>query len=152
MQGNPQLELDMPATEGFELVTARFLPRVGEEESREAPVQFNFSPTVAFAGKRFVLASTEDFARKLAAAASAESSSVNTFVEVRGASLHDVLADNVPHLVAKNMLEEGHTREEAERQIDLFLQLVDAVQDVRLELTNRDHQLGLEFSVRLTQP
>ncbi|MCA9052714.1 MAG: hypothetical protein KDA75_02705 [Planctomycetaceae bacterium] len=151
MEGNPQLELDMPAAEGFQVVTSQFLPRVGEEESREAPIQFNFSPTVAFAGNQFILASTEGLARELAQATTNgfPEKPANTSAVLQGVTLREVLTDNQEHLIAKNMLEEGHSHEEAEQQIGLLLKGLSVLDGLSLDLTNQDNFLGLDVEIRL---
>ena len=149
MEGNPALELDMPLAEGFQLVTSRFLPRDGDGQSREAPIHFNFSPTIAFAGKRCIIASTEGLARELAAAGEQASAAVNTAAGLNFPVLKELLADNESHLVSRNMLEEGHTREEAERQIELLLELVGVLQDFSLQLTTDEGRLGLDVELQL---
>ncbi len=63
MNGQPQLELDIEKGNDFELVASSYIPEKGEEQSTEAKIQFNFSPTVGFHGKQFVLASTRQLAR-----------------------------------------------------------------------------------------
>jgi hypothetical protein len=150
MAGNPQLELDMPVVEGGALTTARFVPRVGEELSRSAPIQFNFSPSVVFAGTRFVLASTEGLARELATARiESAQPGVNTHAALDVPTLRELLADNVSHLVAQNMLKEGRSQAEAARQIELLLGILDVLHDVRLTLSVGEDQLSLDFGLRL---
>lgn len=150
MQGHPQLEIDMPAVEGMELAVARFLPRQGEEQSREAPIQFNFSPTVAFVGKRFVLASTEELARELASASTGSAvSKSNTILQLSIPVLGQVLADNYSHLVAQNILKEGHSKAEAERQIDLLLGILSVLRDINVHLDVTSQDLTLDVGLRL---
>lgn len=151
MEGNPQLELDMPKTDGFELVTARFLPRAGEEHSREATLQFNFSPSVAFAGSRFILSSSEGLARQLAAAETTTTAPANTTMQLHVPVLQQVLRANESHLIAKNMLEEGHSREEAQQQIDLFLRALGVLRDASIELTTDNGHIGLDLKLRLKE-
>jgi hypothetical protein len=47
------------------------------------------------------------------------------------------------------MLEEGHTREEAERAIGLLLKALQVLEQVTLDLTARDGRIDLNFDLRL---
>ncbi|MCY2964849.1 MAG: hypothetical protein NT069_14630, partial [Planctomycetota bacterium] len=58
MNGQPQLELDVEKLTAGELVTSTYLPETGRDVEGEARINFNFSPTAAFADNRFVLSST----------------------------------------------------------------------------------------------
>ena len=110
--------------------------------------------TVAFAGPRFVLSSTEGLARQLAtapnrAAAQGDAAAANTTALLDFAPLRRVLADNRAHLVTQNMLKEGHTRDEAERHISLFLAFLGYLKDVQASLTNSGEALHLDLQFRL---
>ena len=65
MNGQPQLELDIEKLTDAELVTSTFIPEPDEERSLQARINFNFSPSVGFAGDRFVISSTRALAREL---------------------------------------------------------------------------------------
>jgi hypothetical protein len=154
MNGQPQLELDMERDDRVELVTSRYLPEPSEADSRQARINFNFSPTLGFAGTRFVLSSTQELARKLTsaeerAAGEVDRHPVNTAAQLDMSVLRDVLGDNVVQLVSQNMLEQGHTREEAERQIHLLFAALDRLEDVRLQLTVREDRIQVDASLRL---
>lgn len=154
MNGQPQLELDMPAVDGVDLVTARFVLPARRDGDAPLPIQFNFSPSVAFAGSRFVLASTEGLARRLAAGTDASPtedgpSAPNTSLRIDFASLRRILESNQTHLVTQNMLKEGHTRPEAERQIDLLFSLLDLLRDASLQLRCEAERLRLELQLQL---
>jgi acyl-CoA reductase-like NAD-dependent aldehyde dehydrogenase len=98
-------------------------------------INYNFSPSVAFANGRFVLASTKELAVALAtasasaiatesAAATEDASRVaNSRAELRFDALRETLADNREHLIAQNMLEKGHSRAEAEQEIGVLLDI-----------------------------
>lgn len=150
MEGRPQLEMDMDKLDnGAQLVTSTYVPEVGEEESEYADVLFNFSPSIGFIGERFVVSSTDEFARELVLAKTSkrDESTLNTDAKLIGASLRNVLTDNREQLISQNMLEEGNTREEAEAAIALVLELIGYVKDVSLELDTAAEALSLRLAL-----
>ena len=60
MEGNPQLELDFENFAEGELISATPIPLVGEEQQRDAKINFNFSPTVAFKENQLIISSARD--------------------------------------------------------------------------------------------
>ena len=121
----------------------------------KAPINYNFSPTVTFEGERFIVSSTLSLARELMVAPEAPrqkvaaSGKTNTAMQLQASTLKQILADNQQQLVAHNMLEDGHSKEEAEREIGLILDLIDLVGGMTVELIHRSDQLELKSSVLL---
>lgn len=152
MNGQPQLELDIERDDKLELVSSSYLPEKEEATSKQARIQFNFSPSVGFQGKRFVLASTRTMARELAKAADSPASEVNTLVALNAGVLREVLNDNLSHLVSQNMLKEGATREEAELKLGDLLKILSFFRDARLQLGAGDGQLRASFQVQMLEP
>jgi hypothetical protein len=119
MNGQPQLELSMEKVDGVELVSATHLPDPDAADPTQLRINYNFTPSVAFAGDRFIVATTKELALATATAAPAESATndasriVNSDLVLRPAELRDILADNQEQLIAQNMLEKGHSRDEA---------------------------------------
>ncbi len=64
-------------------------------------------------------------------------------------TLLEILRDNRNQLVAQNMLTEGHTKEDAERKIDLLLQVVGYLDRLVLSLDTTPSELHLSFEVGL---
>ncbi|MFM7863038.1 MAG: hypothetical protein ACKPHU_02410, partial [Planctomycetaceae bacterium] len=66
-EGRPQLDMDMQKSANSELIISRYLPPKKPTTGQAPPVPliYNFSPTVAFQGDQFVLASTEQLAAEL---------------------------------------------------------------------------------------
>jgi hypothetical protein len=153
MNGQPQLELDIERVGEAELVTSTFIPETDEEDSEEARINFNFSPTVGFSGKRFVVSSTSKLARELidnqADAADTPSAPVNTWVRADMHVLRKILADNSNQLIAQNMLEEGRTRAEAEVQVNQVMEILSVFRDMTLHLDTNDQQLRFKMALRL---
>lgn len=152
MQGQPQLELDMERTDDGELVTSSYIPEEDERESTQAGIIWNFSPTVGFRGDHCVISSSAALARSLVHAVHGEPAlhpSANTRLTLNADVLRTVLADNRAQLVSQNMLEEGHTRDEAEAQIALLLDIVHNFRSTELSLETARNQLRLNMELLL---
>jgi len=153
-EGQPQLDLGMEKVGDAEIVSASYLVREGDNV-RRLPINFNFSPTIAFAGDRFVLASTTQLAKQLIAVESKApgvapaAERANTAARIDFGVLREVIADNRGQLIAKNMLDKGHTKDEAEKEIATLLALMDFVRTGSATLTTADDQLRLTLSVRI---
>ncbi len=152
MNGQNQLELDMQKIgDHAELVTSSYVPEADDKESTDAHIVHNFSPSVGFAGKRFVVSSSRDLARQLTLAKTASPAVIddNTSAKLNASVLRDVLSDNREQLIAQNMLEDGNSREEAEAVINLLLEVVGYFQDASLRLGAADDQLEAEFKLQV---
>ncbi|MCA9270123.1 MAG: hypothetical protein KDA41_16690, partial [Planctomycetales bacterium] len=152
-QGQPPLDIDIDKADGLQLVHASYVPTEDEKESTSARINYNFSPTVAFAGDRFVIASTTALARQLGEAkpalARAKGANANTELTLHAATLREALADNRDQLVAQNMLKEGHTREEAQQQVDGLLAVLGVLHDASLSLDVTDSTVQLSAELNL---
>ncbi len=148
--GQPQLDMEMDKSDGVSIVTAKFVPEEKERTSASARIQYNFSPTVAFAGSRMIISSTRELAEEVARLGKApnNASEVNTEVDLNGNVLADVLTDNRESLIAQNMLAKGHGREAAEKEMDALFEVVRAFAGATITLSNKDNQLSLEVQVQ----
>ncbi|MGE3777423.1 MAG: hypothetical protein AB7F89_09575 [Pirellulaceae bacterium] len=161
MNGQPQLDQEMQTTDAGQFLFARYLPDAKAKDPLGLRIHFNFSPSVAFVGSKFIVASTEQLARDLAQvgvppAAGAEPKSPripNTVARAEFGAVRAMLADNRSQLVAQNMLKEGHTKEEAEKSVDLLLELIGWLDHaaLRLDSSATDLQLSLEAATKPTQ-
>lgn len=150
MKDQPQLDFNFVNKGDNQLIATNYLPN-----GKKGLINFNFSPSLAFTGDMVIVASTESLARELWEQAAQEQEKpdemvrTNVAVSLNAQVLREVLADNREHLVAKNMLEEGHTKEEAEGQIDALLAILGVFRDGRLKLGVSDSQIELEARLRL---
>ncbi len=155
MNGQPQLELDMDKFDGGELISATFVPLAGEEDKDPARINFNFSPTIAFSGERVIVSSTTGLARDLITSTSPakrdSGKRINTNSVLSAPVLKATLEDNLSQLISNNMLEEGHTREEAETEIGILLNLLGYFQAASLSLETTDQTLNLNFALELSE-
>ncbi|QDU37532.1 hypothetical protein Mal4_18460 [Maioricimonas rarisocia] len=154
MNGQPQLELGMQQDNDVELVTASYLPEAGEEDADDARINFNFAPSVGFAGKRFIVSSTSGLARQLSGSGdeddrAAAATQANTAARLDVGELRTVLGENRSHLIAQNMLENGHTREEAEAEIGALEAIAGYFDDLSLQLVTAGERIELVLGLRL---
>ncbi len=150
--GQNQLELDMEKLDGgVQLLTSTFVPEEDDRESTQAKIIFNFSPSIAFAGNRFVVSSTKSLARELITAPQPSQTAIqdNTQAILRADALRNLLHDNRNQLIAQNMLEDGNSRQEAEAFIDLLLTVVGYFDNASVRLGNADGRLDVELQIQL---
>lgn len=152
MNGQPQLDLDIEKSDGRQLITGTYLPEEAEKKSRSAKINFNFSPSIAFVDERCVISSTRGLARELSsqqpAAAAVES---NTRAASYGAAVRQILDDNREQIVAQTMLQEGKSKDEAEKQVEVLLRLVALVREAGLRLDNIDKSLRLQLELSFSE-
>jgi hypothetical protein len=124
------------------------------KDPAEKGVHYNFSPALVVSKTHLMFCSTKEIALELADLAAkqggGESSRIpqNTLLDVSAKPIADLLRDNREQLVAQNMLEKGHDRAAAEKEIDVFIALVNAVRDAKISLTPTDKSITLEIDVR----
>ena len=106
----------------------------------ESPgLQHNFSPSLAIVGKRVVISSSRETARlvveELAKVKDLKRASAPAADRLRlsAASLHDVLRANLDVFVAQNMVEKGHTKEQATAELEGVFELVGLLSDLEIE-------------------
>lgn len=152
MQGNPQLDQDIEFHREEKIYTASFVPAPDEKQSERARIQFNFSPSLAFSGDRFFIASTTQLARDLIDATddspATSSVSFNTTIRLDTQNLGAALDDNREHLIAQNMIRKGQTREESANEIRVILEVLNLFRDVSFDVKTTDGQLTLELSIQ----
>jgi hypothetical protein len=159
MNGQPQLDLGNRQLGESIVYTAEYVRPIDARPDTPPPIQFNFSPSLAFVGDQAILASTIQQAEQLTAALqrvssvsgdadpSGHESSVgseqnpgkNTLVQLDAEGLRSILALNRDQLIAQNMLEKGHSRKEAEAEIDGLLSLVTLFDSAELTLGFQPH-------------
>ncbi len=136
----PQLDLGMESVGDLQIYSATYVPEIDRREEAAVPIQFNFSPSLAFVDDVAILSSTTDLARRVAeqmagsATATETPQSANTLVEIDLAALREILEDNSQQLISQNMLSDGHTREEAEAEIGTLLSILKLLKQASLTL------------------
>ena len=150
----PQLELKTEKMEDGQLISATY-ENLPDDAEVSNDIIYNFSPTLAFVGDHFIVSSTRELAVELMDLAQgdaqprAEDRVVNSHMHIDNQVLRQILVDNREALIAQNMLEEGHTQKEAEKEIGGLLTLLQLVEDATVELSTGDETLRLELAVGL---
>lgn len=149
MNGLDPLEQNTDKVGDALVISSAYLPPIKDESKSEAALHYNASPTIAFVGDRFILASARPLAIDLIEHVRTDApagSNINTELALDGKTALAALADNRGPLIAQNMLQKGHDRTAAEKEIDAVLHAAKHLQGSSLQLTtDKDHlQLSLE--------
>jgi hypothetical protein len=150
MKGLPPLDLNSEKMGDALVVATEYLPPIKMETRGEAPIHHNASPTAVFVGDRFILSSARPLALELIEQVQREQSvarGINAAVQVDATVVRSALADNREPLVARNMLDRGHDRPAAEREIDGLLRALTAVERSGVQLTADGR--GVELSIEV---
>ncbi len=156
-EGQPQLDLDIQRPSGVEIVSASYLVDSNQSETEQLPINFNFSPTILFMNDYFALSSTRNLARDLIQSIRDQSEPeadnpqprLNTAVTATTSSVLKSLEDNREQLIAQNMVSEGHSRDEAERDIADLFDLLPLLSGAELVLNQPVDRLTLRLTLRL---
>ncbi|WP_425617253.1 hypothetical protein NA78x_000926 [Anatilimnocola sp. NA78] len=135
------------------VVSGEYLPPDDEATRKAAPPQFNASPTAVFAGDKFILSSTKRLALEVAEllkSAPDAAAGTNTNLKVDAQVLESILADNQAQLVAQNMLEQGHDKEAAEKQVNGLLAIIKHLSETTLKLQQSAEGLQLRWEIGLS--
>jgi len=160
-QALPGLLIDRAVHADTKYTIAYFTP--DDLEDRTAvDVRFNFRPSLGTAGNYLILSSTDGLTETLIDAIheQAERSArtkpgTHSLLEVDGVQLASVLAANRNNMVLKNMVEKGHSREQAETEIDMLLAIVRNITQARLAVsTDKDRSkasLKLDLAIPVSR-
>ncbi len=137
-QAEPGLIIDRPMHDGVKYTMAYFSPQ-NEPDRSAVDTRFNFQPAVAMPGDYLILSSTDALTRDLiealkreAAAGPTAVAGKHSLVELNGDALAALLGANRESLIRQNMVEKGHTREQAEGEVGMLLAIVDAIAHVKI--------------------
>ena len=140
----PGLIIDRASSSNVKYTLAYYRPPAGTNQTT-IDTRYNYRPTLARPGDYVILGSTDGLATDLIAALQQESANPprpdvarHSLAEVDGAPLRAILLANREHLVQKNMVEKGHTRQQAEHEIKVLLTLLDYLDQAELAI-GREH-------------
>ena len=155
-EGRPALKLRTIEKEGALISTASYIFDPKKSDKNAAEMFYNASPTLAITKDRIILSSPRDLAEELVGLAGSQSGSdkigQNTLIELDGAMVAQMLKDNREFLVGQNMIEKGHERASAEKEVDTLLQLVSYVKGASLDLSFQGGHATLNFDVKFNLP
>lgn len=148
--GQPRMLLGTETYRGAEISKATFMTDPGASLDN-APMQFNFSPSFARAGDRFVFGSTVGIVRScidaLAAPDAAAPTAENFGLEVDAAAVALALDANRDLLISQNMLSEGLTLEQAGERFRALLDVVRLFGQGTIRLAEDPQSVTLELSL-----
>jgi hypothetical protein len=153
-QGQPAMLLTSEEHHGIHISTATF---VADKHTplTDAPLQYNFSPSCATVGNRWVLGSTaaivRDLVDRLRASDALPPTADNTLLNVDLRGVVAALNANRDWFISRDMLTNGRAREEAAAQIDAIYQLLGALNVGTLRLTDAPTALDLTLTVGHSQ-
>ncbi|WP_254506992.1 hypothetical protein [Anatilimnocola floriformis] len=136
------------------VVSAEYLPPEDEKTKLAAPPQFNASPTAAFVGDKFILSSAKPLAIELldlVPNAPATPTGTNTAIKIDGQVVQAALDDNRESLITQNMLERGHDRDAAEKQVTGLLAAGKQIAGTTLKLMQNAGELRLDWEIKLSK-
>jgi len=158
-QALPGLIIDRPEHAGTTFTVAGFSP-AGVKDRNAVDARFNFRPALAMPGEYIILSSTEGLARDLIdalkkqdAAAARSMAGIHSAIQLNAQQLASILAANQENMVLQNMVNEGHSRAEAEAAINALLTVVRHFDSVKMEVGEKDNrvQAALRIKLRLTE-
>ncbi len=154
-QAKPGLIIDRPIHNGTKF-TMTYFSTAGLDETASLDTRFNFRPALAMPEDYLVLSSTDELARDLIDALTAEAKGprtplpgIHSMAEVDGEQLASLLRANYDSLVRQNMVDEGSTLEEAETAIDLLADLASLVKNANLSIRTHDEFTEARLSLEL---
>jgi hypothetical protein len=151
--GLPPFDLNSERRGDALVISAEYVPPVKAETHSEAPLQYNASPTAIFVGDWMILSSARPLALDVLAELQRQPTTyqaVNSRVVVDGKVVQSVLADNRGPLIARNMLDKGHDRPAAEKEIDALLKALRYLDQSSIQLKANDRSLELDVELVLT--
>ncbi len=140
-EAQPQLELSMDRVGDNPVYFAEYVRDADRPYENGLPIQFNFSPTLAFLGDQVILASSVTLARELLdeslspSQAKGSPPDVHTLLRLDATALRAVLESNENAMIAQNMLEKGHSRAEAKREIETLLGILSLFRSGTVEMS-----------------
>jgi hypothetical protein len=152
VKGLPPLDLNGERMGDALVIATEYLPPIKVETRGEAPIHHNASPTAVFVGDRFILSSARSLALELIEQVQREQTAargINTTLQVDATVVRSALADNREPLVARNMLDRGHDRSAAEKEIEGLLRALTAVERSSVQLTADGRGVELSIEVAL---
>ena len=149
MEGGPQLDMDSERRPTGRLLFSNFVPDKNLSPDDDAPVQFNFTPSLALMEKKMAISSSRALAEDIFAGPkqSPVQNSVNTAMHMNIGMLRNVLNDNREQLIANNMLEKGHDHTAAAAEIDVLFTILQLFRNADLQLKNVNQHLELGLNI-----
>jgi hypothetical protein len=157
-QAEPGLIIDRPVYRKTKYTVAGFSPP-GPDDAKDADARFNFRPTLAMPGPWAILSSSDSLARDIMDALAKEtakrpkpSPAVHSLIDISGTQLASILTANRKTLVRQNIVDKGHTPEEAQTEIDTLIMLAKTISQAALSAGGDKDESKISLDIRLNIP
>jgi hypothetical protein len=150
-KGEPQLLMELGSHRDVPIATVRYL----EELAPEAPLPMhqNVKPACGVVKGELVLSSSDALLRDIIDAVLDGRRDVQTgaleSLTLNGRAIAKILAENEVPLVTQNMLEKGHGKAKAEREVTAFLGVVGLFDDAQIATRAGEGELQVSLRLRL---
>jgi hypothetical protein len=157
-QALPGLIIDRETYKDVKYTTASF--SAADEKDRNAvDVRFNFQPAIAAAGNHLILSSSNQLTKDLIDSLAEEDKNrvkpvagEHSIVQLDGGQLASILDSNRDTLVRQNMVEKGSTREEADKNIGMLINVVRHLRTVSIRAGSEADNARLSLEVDVILP
>ena len=151
-KGRPTFEMLAEKRGGCDIQYTSYDPT--DKATAKDDTYLNFTPALVTSDKYMMLCSTRQIAEQLADAVEKEGVAKPTIadnlrIEIDGTAVAQLIHDDREQLIAQNMLEKGHDRAAAEKEIDLLETLVGYVSKAKVRLTPMEHSVTLQIEAKL---
>ncbi|MDP6637263.1 MAG: hypothetical protein QGG42_20390 [Phycisphaerae bacterium] len=154
----PGLIIDRPVYRKTKYTVTGFTPP-SEDQPAGAHMRFNFSPTLAMPGNHVILSSSDALARDIMDALAKEAAQppsppagVHSMVELDGGQLASILKANSKNLIRQNIVEKGHTKQQAQAELDMILAAIRSVSKMNLSVGVDKMRSKISLEVHLNMP
>ncbi|MBC8372281.1 MAG: hypothetical protein ISS69_17910 [Phycisphaerae bacterium] len=154
----PGLIIDRPVYRKTKYTVAAFTPPA-DDAPKDVDVRFNFRPTLAMTGNHVIFSSTDSLAKDIIDALAKEAdrptkplAGMHSMLEMNGAQLDSIMEANRKNLVRQNMVEKGHTQQQAESEMDLLSAAIRTVSRVVLNIGTGKGRSKMSLEVHLNLP
>ncbi len=157
-KAQPGMIIDRPVYKDVKYTVAFFSPSDANDQTK-AGVAFHIRPTLAMPGSYLILSSTDGLARDLIDVLGREAgqavqpvAQTHSVLDVDGGQVVSILRANRETMVRGDMIKKGRSRQESEAGIDLLINLVRLVDQVKLSLGTDKDLTQAQLTMRLNPP
>jgi len=120
--------------------------------SAKQDMYLNLSPALVLSPDHMILSTSKNLAEELVDLAQTRDANAtipeNTLIEVNGQRTAELIRDNREQLIAQNMLEKGHDRAAAEKEIEVLQALVSYFEGAKLRLVPGEQSIRLDLELK----
>jgi hypothetical protein len=157
-KAQPGMIIDRPVYKDIKYTVASFSPADANDQTK-AGIAFHIRPTLAMPGPYLILSSTDGLARDLIDVVGREAgqpvqpvAQTHSVLEIDGGQVVSILRANRETLVRGDMVKKGRSQQESEAGIDLLINLVRLVDQVKLSLGTDKGLTQAQLTMRLNLP